>query len=62
MEWKHFDQNADEGYTIVTKEFPQEWNRSKEAYYPINDTKNSDIFKNTLEKLEIVIMLSLVED
>ena len=39
MEWKHFDQNADEGYTIVTKEFPQEWNRSKEAYYPINDTK-----------------------
>lgn len=45
MEWKHFDQNADEGYTIVTKEFPQEWNRSKEAYYPINDTKNSDIFK-----------------
>jgi UDP-galactopyranose mutase len=45
MEWKHFDNQSDEGYTILTKEYPQEWDRSKEAYYPVNDQKNTDIFK-----------------
>ena len=45
MEWRHFDKKADEGYTILTKEFPQNWDRAKEAYYPVNDEKNSGIFK-----------------
>ncbi|MDR2660792.1 MAG: UDP-galactopyranose mutase [Lactobacillaceae bacterium] len=44
MEWKHFDDLADEGYTIITKEYPQEWNRSREAYYPVNDEKNTRIY------------------
>ncbi|MDT2926301.1 UDP-galactopyranose mutase [Lactococcus lactis] len=45
MEWRHFDNNADDGKTIITKEFPQNWDKSKEAYYPVNDKKNSDLFK-----------------
>lgn len=45
MEWKHFDQKSDEGWSVITKEYPQEWDRSKEAYYPVNDQKNSTIFK-----------------
>ncbi|MDR2977352.1 MAG: UDP-galactopyranose mutase [Streptococcaceae bacterium] len=45
MEWRHFDQKADDGYTILTKEYPQDWDRSKEAYYPVNDERNSSIFK-----------------
>ncbi|GAX48184.1 UDP-galactopyranose mutase [Pseudolactococcus reticulitermitis] len=45
MEWRHFDKKADEGYTILTKEFPQNWDCAKEAYYPVNDEKNSGIFK-----------------
>lgn len=45
MEWRHFDQKADEGKSILTKEFPQDWDRTKEAYYPVNDHKNSEIFK-----------------
>ncbi|MDR2832585.1 MAG: UDP-galactopyranose mutase [Streptococcaceae bacterium] len=45
MEWRHFDNKADEGKTIVTKEYPQDWDRSKEAYYPVNDHKNSELFK-----------------
>jgi len=45
MEWKHFDKKSEEGITIITKEYPQEWDRTKEAYYPINDKKNTDIFK-----------------
>ncbi|WP_100666016.1 UDP-galactopyranose mutase [Leuconostoc citreum] len=45
MEWKHFDGLADEGKTIITREYPQEWNRSKEAYYPVNNDKNTKIYK-----------------
>jgi UDP-galactopyranose mutase len=45
MEWRHFDQKADEGKSILTKEYPQDWDRMKEAYYPVNDEKNSHIFK-----------------
>ena len=45
MEWKHFDGLADEGKTIITREYPQEWNREKEAYYPVNDDKNTQIYK-----------------
>lgn len=45
MEWKHFDGLADEGKTIITKEYPQDWNRSKEAYYPVNNDENTRIYK-----------------
>ncbi len=45
MEWRHFDKHADDGYTILTKEYPQDWDRYKEAYYPINDEKNSKLFR-----------------
>lgn len=45
MEWKHFDGKSDKDKTILTKEYPQEWDKTKEAYYPVNDQKNSDIFK-----------------
>lgn len=58
MEWRHFDKKGDDGYTILTKEYPQDWDRSKEAYYPINDDKNSSLFKKykkESQKLENVI-------
>ncbi|TRW55244.1 UDP-galactopyranose mutase [Lactococcus lactis] len=45
MEWRHFDKHADTGKSIISKEFPQDWDRSKEAYYPVNDEKNSELFK-----------------
>jgi UDP-galactopyranose mutase len=44
MEWRHFDGLADEGKTIITKEYPQEWNREREAYYPVNDEKNTRMY------------------
>lgn len=50
MEWRHFDKKADEGYTILTKEFPQNWDRTKEAYYPVNDEKNSKLFRKYKEE------------
>jgi len=45
MEWRHFDGLANAGKTIITKEYPQEWHREKEAYYPVNDDKNTKIYK-----------------
>ncbi|EKP89599.1 UDP-galactopyranose mutase [Oenococcus oeni] len=45
MEWRHFDGLADKGKTIITREYPQNWDRSKEAYYPVNNEKNTEIYK-----------------
>lgn len=45
MEWRHFDKQGDENQTILTKEYPQDWDRKKEAYYPVNDQKNTELFK-----------------
>ncbi len=45
MEWRHFDGLADKGKTIITREYPQNWDRSKEAYYPVNNEKNTETYK-----------------
>ncbi len=44
IEHKHFE-NTDSQKTIITKEYPTEWKKGYEAYYPINDEKNSKIFE-----------------
>ncbi|MDR1521848.1 MAG: UDP-galactopyranose mutase [Streptococcaceae bacterium] len=57
MEWRHFDGQGDAKKTILTREYPQDWDLTKEAYYPVNDQKNSELFKkyrkeaNKLEKV-----------
>jgi len=30
--------------TVITYEYPQEWNKSNEPYYPINDRKNKNLY------------------
>lgn len=54
MEWRHFDKKADNGYTILTKEYPQDWDRTKEAYYPVNDEKNSELFREYRKEADLV--------
>jgi UDP-galactopyranose mutase len=57
IEHKHFEFGT-QPKTIITKEYPQEWDDSKEPYYPINDTKNGDLFnkyKKMSQKEENVI-------
>lgn len=44
IEHKHFEFGK-QSKTVITKEYPQEWDVSKEAYYPINDEKNQTIFE-----------------
>ena len=53
IEHKHFEFGT-QPKTIITKEYPQEWDDSKEPYYPINDKKNGDLFSKykTLSKKE----------
>ena len=44
IEHKHFEFNDCKG-TVITKEYPSAWKLGDEAYYPVNDEKNSDLYK-----------------
>ena len=44
IEHKHFEENNSEK-TVITYEYPQNWDLEKEAYYPINDKKNDSIYQ-----------------
>jgi UDP-galactopyranose mutase len=44
IEHKHFEFGTQEK-TIITKEFPSEWKQGDEPYYPVNDEKNTSLFK-----------------
>lgn len=43
IEHKHFEFGT-QPKTVITKEYPEEWDSSKEPYYPINDATNTAIF------------------
>ncbi|PKK99729.1 MAG: UDP-galactopyranose mutase [Tenericutes bacterium HGW-Tenericutes-2] len=43
IEHKHFNFGT-QPKTVITKEYPAQWTKDKEPYYPINDEKNSSIF------------------
>lgn len=44
IEHKHFDVKSHID-TIITKEFPMEWSKGKEAYYPINNKMNNAVYE-----------------
>jgi UDP-galactopyranose mutase len=44
IEHKHFEFGR-QPKTVVTKEYPEEWTQEKEPYYPINDVRNTGVFK-----------------
>lgn len=45
IEHKHFEFGK-QNKTVITREYPQEWDISKEAFYPINDAKNQSLFED----------------
>jgi UDP-galactopyranose mutase len=51
IEHKHFNYIETDG-TIITKEYPQKWNKLREPYYPINNKKNNELYNkyNELSK------------
>ena len=44
IEHKHFEYGTQPN-TVITKEYPDSWNRSKEPYYPINDERNNKLYE-----------------
>ena len=48
IEHKHFDNN-NQPTTIITKEYPQMYNKTNEPMYPINDTINQTIYNKYKE-------------
>ncbi|MBR1931645.1 MAG: UDP-galactopyranose mutase [Lachnospiraceae bacterium] len=43
IEHKHFEFGAGEG-TVLTREYPAEWKKGDEPYYPVNDEANNTLF------------------
>lgn len=43
IEHKHFEFGKQES-TVISREYSQEWKPGKEPYYPINNTKNQNLF------------------
>ncbi len=44
IEHKHFEFGKGEG-TVITREYPAEWKKGDEPYYPINDAANSSLYE-----------------
>ena len=44
IEHKHFEFGK-QPVTYITKEYPQEWKPGEEAYYPVNDAKNQNLYE-----------------
>ena len=38
------------GKTVITREYSVDWKRGDEPYYPINDTKNNEMYQKYLEE------------
>ena len=51
IEHKHF-QTKKISDTIITKEYPQQWDKTKEKYYPVNDKKNNDILLQYQKRID----------
>ncbi len=57
IEHKHFEYGT-QSKTVVTKEYPAEWSKGDEPYYPMNDEKNNllyDKYKELASKEKKVI-------
>ena len=54
IEHKHFEVGnqalLEQPVTIVTKEYPADWRRGDDAYYPVNDGKNQALYQKYLAK------------
>jgi len=47
IEHKHFEPESDaydKDFTIISKEYSEEWTEDKEAFYPVNDSENENLY------------------
>jgi UDP-galactopyranose mutase len=45
IEHRHFDRFVQSGKSVVTKEYPKEWQPGDEPYYPVNDEANDKLYR-----------------
>ncbi|MBC9910586.1 UDP-galactopyranose mutase [Chitinophaga varians] len=48
IEHKHFEFGS-QPETVITREYPNEWTDKEEPYYPINDTRNTEVYQQYKE-------------
>lgn len=56
-EHKHFNFGKQE-HTIITREYPQQWNIGMEKYYPVNDDKNNSLhaeYKSRINTTQYIV-------
>lgn len=51
IEHKHFE-FGEQDFTVITKEYPQNWKIGMSAYYPINDYKNQEIYEKYSKNID----------
>lgn len=51
IEHKHFEFGKQPD-TVITREYPQEWHKGDEPYYPINDERNGGLYRQYAEYAE----------
>ena len=49
IEHKHFEFGK-QPVTYITREYPASWKRGDEAYYPVNNKKNQDLYQKYAER------------
>ena len=50
IEHKHFEfGKGDKDKTIITREYPADWHRGDEPYYPVNNKRNNDLYAKYAE-------------
>ena len=53
IEHKHFEfGKGDKGKTIITREYPADWHRGDEPYYPVNNKRNNELYAKYAELAE----------
>ena len=45
IEHKHFEKIKNHEKTIITREYPDKWDKTKEPYYPINNDRNNELYE-----------------
>lgn len=48
IEHKHFEY-GNQPKTVITKEYPEKWNKGDEPYYPINNERNNEMYSKYKE-------------
>jgi UDP-galactopyranose mutase len=51
VEHKHFNFGK-QNHTVITREYPEDWNVTKEKYYPVNDNKNNLLYSLYKDRID----------